>query len=154
MKEKVEFHTDQVPAILPEHSGSVLVVKDLKRISDEQLKGLHDVAVARSKKGWTQIRKSWVDVVKALEELIEIREEQAEEERQFCETIKREQAQDRAREAKEKKAAETARILERKQNEELAIRWPDNLNPDDPPVYIPDFAIPQEGTVKEEGVSL
>ena len=71
--EKVEFHTDHVPAILPEHSGSVLVVKDLKRITDEQLKGLHDVAVARSKKGWPQIRKSWADVAKALQELIEVR---------------------------------------------------------------------------------
>ena len=42
----------------------------LKRMSDEQLKGLHDVAVERSKKGWPQIRKSWADVAKALEELI------------------------------------------------------------------------------------
>jgi hypothetical protein len=73
MTVKVEFHTDQVPAILPEHSGSVLVVKDQKRITDEQLKGLHDVAVARSKKGWPQIRKSWADVAKALQELIELR---------------------------------------------------------------------------------
>jgi len=42
-------------------------------MTDEQLKGLHDVAVARSKKGWPQIRKSWADVAKALQELIEVR---------------------------------------------------------------------------------
>ncbi|MGA2277314.1 MAG: hypothetical protein ABSG00_06905 [Terracidiphilus sp.] len=48
-------------------------IRDQKRITDEQLKGLHDVAVARSKKGWPQIRKSWADVGKALQELIELR---------------------------------------------------------------------------------
>ena len=42
-------------------------------MTDEQLKGLHDVAVARSKKGWPQILKSWADVAKALQELIELR---------------------------------------------------------------------------------
>jgi hypothetical protein len=42
-------------------------------MTDEQLKGLHDVAVERSKKGWPQIRKSWADVAKALQELIELR---------------------------------------------------------------------------------
>jgi hypothetical protein len=42
-------------------------------MTDEQLKELHDVAVARSKKGWPQMRKSWADVAKALQELSELR---------------------------------------------------------------------------------
>jgi len=44
-------------------------------IEMEKLKGLHDLAKARSKKGWPTIRKSWKDVAEALEELMEIRGE-------------------------------------------------------------------------------
>jgi hypothetical protein len=42
--------------------------REQKRLTDEQLKELHDVAVERSKIGW-----AWKDVAKALEELIELR---------------------------------------------------------------------------------